>query len=127
MMSDLKLRFYLFILGCIGTRSLFTISAYRFSHTIILPILGIFGAIFALSWFYLIFIGRRDTGPEVFGGAIWWKSLRPVHMTLWGFFAYLALTRNPSAWMVLAVDTILGLQSFLFHHWAEGNLTKMMA
>jgi len=126
-MSDLKLRFYLFIIGCIGTRLLFTISAYVFSHTVVLPILGLIGAVFALSWFYLIFIGRRDTGPEVFGGTIWWKSLRPVHMTLWGFFAYLALSRNQNAWMVLAADTTLGLSSFLLHHHAEGELSKMIA
>lgn len=126
-MNQLKIRFYLFILGCIGTRVLLTVCAYLFSHTVVLPIIGFFGAVFALSWFYLIFIGRRDTGPEVFGNAIWWKSLRPVHMTLWGFFSYLALTNHPNAWIVIAIDTVIGLKAFLLHHWAEGELSKMIA
>jgi len=79
-----------------------------------------------VGWFYIIFIGKRDTGLEVFGESIWWKSLRPIHMLLWAFFAYLAIIGSPRAWMILAVDTVFGLSAFLIHHWREGNLPMML-
>jgi hypothetical protein len=61
------------------------------------------------------------------GECIWWKSLRPIHMLLWGFFSYLAIGHcHPYAWIVLAVDTAFGLVSFLAHHAKEGNLWTMM-
>jgi hypothetical protein len=48
-------------------------------------------------------------------------------MLLWGFFAYLALWKcHPFAWIVLAVDTLFGLGSFLVHHYQAGNLKTMM-
>jgi len=80
----------------------------------------------AVAWFYIYFIGSRDTGLEVFGDAIWWKNLRPIHMLLWAFFAYLAIKGNHSAYLVLLVDTTFGLGSFLAHHYSEGNLNVML-
>lgn len=124
--STLRLRFWLFLLGCIGSRSVFTLLAYHAScHW--LRLLGLLALGPVIGWFYIIFIGRRDTGIEVMGDRIWWVSLRPVHMLLWGFFAYLAIGQcHPSAWVVLAADTVFGLLSFLGHHAKEGNLRIMM-
>ena len=126
--ETLRLRFWLFLLGCIGSRSAFTALAYFSAHSCrLLAVLGAIALLPVLGWFYLIFIGRRDTGPEVFGGRIWWTSLRPVHMLLWGFFAYLALWKcHPSAWVILAVDTLFGLGSFLVHHGQAGHLKTMV-
>ena len=73
-----------------------------------------------------MFIKPRDTGFEIFGDEIWWKNLRPVHTILWLFFAYLAITKNKLAWIVLLIDTLLGLSSFLLFHWVEGNLNEMI-
>lgn len=92
-----------------------------------LPWLGALALLPALGWFYLIFFNGRDTGPEVFGEAIWWKHMRPIHMLLWGFFAFLAFQQNPHAWVVLFVDTLIGLTSFLHHHAMEGNFKKLFA
>ena len=124
--ETLRIRFWLFLIGCIGSRSLFTaLTAYASCRW-----LKVFGAIALLpviGWFYIIFIGKRDTGAEVFGERIWWTSIRPIHMLLWGFFAYLALWKcHPSAWVVLAVDTLFGLGSFLAHHAQEGNLKTLI-
>lgn len=127
----LRLRFWLFLLGCIGSRSLFTFLAYRASFPSLschwLRLLGLLALGPVLGWLYLVFVGRRDTGLEVMGDRIWWVSLRPVHLLLWGFFAYLALGQcHPMSWIVLAVDTVFGLSAFLWHHAQEGNLAVMV-
>jgi hypothetical protein len=123
----LRLRFWLFLLGCIGSRTVFTFLAYYASSSHWLRLLGLLALGPVIGWFYLVFVGRRDTGLEVMGDRIWWVSLRPVHMLLWGFFVYLALGKcHPMAWVVLAVDTGFGLFSFLAHHAQEGNLAIML-
>lgn len=124
-MSLLGIRLFLFLFGCIGSRIAFTvISAY--STGVMLQFLGVIALLFVIGWIYIIFIGKRDTGPEVFGGKIWWQKLRPIHAFLWGLFAFLALSMNPRAWMVLAVDTSFGLLSFLRHHYINGDLNALL-
>ena len=126
MINTLKLRLYLFLFGCIGSRLLFTFLSYHFKGYS-LTSLGVLALFPVFGWFYIIFIGERDTGLEVFGDKIWWKSIRPIHMLLWLFFAYLAILQHPHAWIVLLVDTIFGLLSFLFHHWSQDNLKIMLS
>lgn len=124
-LNTIKIRFFLFLFGCIGSRLAFTaVSAYAWGMW--LQILGIIALIPVLGWLYIIFIGKRDTGAEVFGGKIWWNNLRPIHMTLWGLFAYQAINRNPKAWIILLIDTLFGLTAFLHHHWSEGNFAKLV-
>ena len=124
-MNLLKFRFFLFLIGCIGSRVLFTIFA-AYSSGWVLIMCGVLAVIPVLGWFYLTFLGERNTGFEVLGNLIWWKNLRVIHMLLWGFFAYLALTGNHMAYVVLAVDTTFGLGAFLVHHGSEGNLKTMI-
>ena len=125
MISLLKIRFYLFMIACIGSRFLFTVVS-GFSYGWVLQLLGVVALIPVIGWFYIMFIKPRDTGFEIFGDEIWWKNLRPVHTILWLFFAYLAITKNKLAWIVLLIDTLLGLSSFLLFHWVEGNLNEMI-
>ena len=124
MLNTIKLRFFLFLFGCIGSRFAFTVISALASGWI-LTLLGIIALIPVIGWFYIIFIGKRDTGLEVLGDKIWWKNLRPVHMLLWGFFSYLAITGNKKAWLVLLVDTLFGLSSFLVYHWSQDNFKKL--
>lgn len=122
--NPIKIRFFLFLFGCIGTRLAFTvISAYASGW--FLTLIGFIALIPVFGWLYIIFIGKRDTGIEVLGNKIWWKNLRPIHTLLWGFFAYLAITGNRKAWLVLLVDTLFGLSVFLVHHWLEDNFKKL--
>jgi hypothetical protein len=86
-MNLLKFRFFLFLIGCIGSRVLFTIFA-AYSSGWVLIMCGVLALIPVLGWFYLTFLGERNTGFEVLGNLIWWKNLRVIHMLLWGFFAY---------------------------------------
>lgn len=125
MINTFKIRFYAFLFLCIGSRLSFTILS-AISSGWFLRVLGIIAVFPVLGWFYIIFIGKRDTGLEVFGEQIWWKNFRPLHMFLWAFFAYLAITGNRRAWIVLLIDTFIGLSAFLLHHQSEGNLTKLI-
>jgi len=125
MLNVYKIRFYLFIFGCIGSRLLLTLAS-AMSPKWLLRIFGVIALFPVIGWFYLIFIGVRDTGLEVFGDIIWWKKLRPVHMLLWALFAYLAIIGNPYAWVVLLVDTLFGASAFFINHWCNGNLEKML-
>ena len=125
MTNPIKIRFYLFIFGCIGSRLLYTATS-AFATGWLLTTLGLLALIPVIGWTYIIFIGKRDTGLEVLGDKIWWKNLRPIHLLLWLFFAYLAITGNRKAWMVLFIDTLFGLFSFLFYHWSQGNFERLM-
>lgn len=120
MLNPIKIRFFLFLFGCIGSRLAVTLISY-FASGWFLSLIGILALIPVIGWFYIIFIGKRDTGIEVLGDKIWWQNLRPVHMLLWGFFSYLAINRNPMAWLVLLIDTLFGLSAFLIHYWSKGN------
>ena len=119
-MNLLKFSFFLFLIGCIGSRVLFTIFTAYVSWWV-LTVCGILAIISTLGWFYLTIIGKRNIGMEAMGDLIGWKNLRVIHMLLWGFFAYLSLTGNCMAYLVLAVDTVFGLGAFLVHHGSEGN------
>lgn len=124
--TPLQFRFWAFLIGCIGSRTLFTLLARWLGSSLYLPVLGGIAIVPVIGWLYILFIEPRDTGIEVLGDPIWWNTLRPVHTLLWGFFAYLALTKNRHAWIVLGVDTLVGLGAFLIHHGREGNLRKMV-
>jgi hypothetical protein len=63
---------------------------------------------------------------EVLGEKIWWKNLRPIHMLLWFYFAWLAIHQNRMAWVVLLVDTMFGLTAFLVYHGMQGNFKKLV-
>ena len=124
-MELFTIRFFVFIIFCFGSRLTFTIIS-AIAATWLLRIMGVIALFPVLGWFYFIFIGTRDKGIELFNQLIWWKDLRPLHMFLWGFFASLALTGNHKAWIILLIDTFIGLSAFLIHHYMEGNLQKLL-
>jgi hypothetical protein len=123
--DKLRYRFFLFIFGCIGSRLAITIVS-AFASNILLKILGIIALIPVFGWLYIMFIGKRDTGLEVFGDKIWWKDLRLIHTLLWSAFSYMAINGNRKAWIVLFIDTLFGLLAFLVHHWREGNFRLLL-
>jgi len=123
--KTLKTRFLLFLIGCIGSRlALTAISAYSTGR--FLKLLGVLSLGPVIGWLYIIFIGKRDTGLEVFGDKIWWKDIRPIHTLLWATFSYMAITGNQKAWIVLLIDTLFGLSAFLIYHWHQGNFRPLV-
>jgi len=124
-MNNLQKRFLLFLLGCIGIRSLFVYIAKNVDKTN-LQILGWISLLPAFGFIIIFLTGIRKTGAEVFGEKIWWNNLRPVHSLLYGLFAFNAINQNENSWIFLLIDVIIGLVSFLTHHYNEGNFSKLI-
>ncbi len=120
-MENINKRLFLFLFGCIGTRSLFVIMAKNINKDY-LPLMGYVAIVIALGFSYIYLTGSRQTGPEVFGDKIWWNKLRPIHAMLYLTFAYLAITKNDCAWIPLLIDVIIGLASFLYFHKSKGHI-----
>ena len=124
-MNHLQKRFLMFLIGCIGVRSLFVIIA-KYVNTQYLKYLGYLALLPAIGFIYIYLTGSRKTGPETFGEKIWWNNLRPVHSMLYFLFAYNAINGNKQAWIYLLVDVLFGLISFLIHHYVNGDFFKLI-
>ena len=114
-MDTIHKRFLLFLIGCIGTRTLFIYIAKNIYNEY-LPYLGYLAMVPAIGFIYIYLTNSRQTGAEVFGEKIWWNNIRPIHGLLYGMFAYNAIKQNSGAYKYLLVDVIIGLISFLMHH-----------
>jgi len=123
-MNTIQKRFLLFLIGCIGTRSMFVYIAKNVDITY-LRYIGYLALLPAIGFFYIFFTGSRQTGAEVFGKKIWWNNLRPIHGILYLLFAYNAITGNKNAWIYLLVDVIFGLLSFLTFHYYNGDFKQL--
>lgn len=124
-MNNIQKRFLLFLIGCIGTRTLFVLIAKNAGPNY-LPLLGYLALLPAIGFIYIYLTGSRKTGAEVFGEKIWWNDLRPIHSILYFLFAYNAIIGNNKAWMYLLVDVIFGLLSFLIFHYKNGDFPKLI-
>ena len=123
-MNNIQKRFLLFLIGCIGTRSLFVLIAKNISIKY-LPYLGYLALLPAIGFIYIYLTNSRTTGTEVFGEKIWWNNLRPLHSLLYFLFAYNAINGNKQAWVYLLIDVLIGLISFLNFHYKNGDFAKL--
>lgn len=123
-MNDMQKRFLLFLIGCIGVRSIFVLIAKNAS-TYYLQILGYLALLPAIGFIYIYLTGSRPVGAEVFGEKIWWNNLRPIHASLYLLFSYNAINGNKMAYQYLLFDVIFGLVSFLVHHYNKGDFEKV--
>jgi hypothetical protein len=124
-MNDLQKRFLLFLIGCIGVRSIFVYAAKHASAPFLMY-MGYLALIPAIGFFYIYLSGTRQTGAEVFGEKIWWNHLRPIHGLLYLLFGYNAIIGNKHAWIYLLLDVIIGLFSFCLFHFYNGDVKKIL-
>jgi len=124
-MNNIQKRFLLFLIGCIGTRSLFVYLAKNANKTY-LQYMGYLSLLPAIGFFYIFLTGSRKTGQEVFGDKIWWNNLRPVHGFMYFLFAYNAIKGNPFSWVYLLVDLNIGLISFLIFHYYNNDFKHLI-
>jgi hypothetical protein len=124
-MNQIQKRFLLFLIACIGVRTLFVFIAKNTSVTY-LPYLGYLALLPAVGFAYIYLTGSRKTGQEVFGEKIWWNDLRPLHSLLYFLFAYNAIQANKNSWVYLLIDVIIGIFSFLIFHYFNGDFEKLV-
>lgn len=124
-MNHLQKIFLLFLIGCIGVRSLFVIIA-KYINMKYLKYLGYLALMPAIGFMYIYITGSRNTGVGAFGEKIWWINLRPIHSILYFLFAYNAIKGNKQSWIYLLADVVIGLISFLIHHYINGDFSKLI-
>ena len=115
-MNNIHKRIILFLVCCIGMRSLLVFMAKTIKPEY-LPIMGLIALLPAIGFLYLFITGKRKTGAEVFGDRIWWNHLRPIHALLFFTFAINAIMKKKYSWIFLLIDLIIGLASFLVFHY----------
>jgi len=91
-----------------------------------LPYLGLLALLPATGFLIIYFGGYRKTGGETFGQKIWWNNLRPVHAFLYYTFALLAFNKNKYTFIPLLADVLIGLVAFLFYHYSDNSLQKLL-
>jgi hypothetical protein len=123
-MNNIQKRFLLFLIGCMGSRTLLVIIAKNLSIKY-LKYMGYLALLPAFGFIYLYLTGSRSTGAEVFGDKIWWNYLRPIHSLLYFLFAYNAINGKSYSWIFLLIDLIIGFTNFLYFHYKNGNFQKL--
>jgi hypothetical protein len=111
----------LFLGGCIGSRTMLTVLS---TNQLLLPYIGIICLIISLSFFYIYVFGSQtaDKQLEWLGDKkIWWNELRAIHGYLYLVFAILAFNKNEYAWVILGIDTVIGLISWISHTYFKIN------
>jgi len=111
-------RFLVFLIGCIGSRSLLAYIAKTIDINY-LPYLAYLTLPIGISFVYIYIFGSESADKQLEWAGdkkIWWNDLRIIHGINYLFFAYLAYQKNSDAWLVLAFDTLLGFISWLLHH-----------
>ena len=98
---------YKFLIGCIGLRIIIAILAKN-ANEYQLKNLGMIALLPALGFIFLYLSDLRKTGIEA-GGKIWWNDIRPIHGVLYLLFAIYALKSVKKAWLILALDVVMGL------------------
>jgi hypothetical protein len=119
-------RIALFLIGCMGARSLMVYLAYQKSTRLYA---ALFTTLVAIGFMYIYLTGSRKTGPEVsifagreankvFGDRIWWNDIRPLHATLYATASLMiwSNTYANDAWKVLLLDLFIGLFAFVNKH-----------
>jgi len=108
----------LFLAGCIPTRILLVYIAFQFSYIESMRnLLSIITLLIGIGFFYIYFTGSRKTGVETGGQPIWWNNWRPVHGSLYILFAILNAMNVKNAWVVLALDVVVGVAAFIKHYY----------
>lgn len=125
-LTILQKRMALFLVGCLGTRALIAYGA-KVAPAWLLPWLGYAALIPAAGFLWIWATGSRQSGPEVFGGRIWWNALRPLHAAMYIAFAVATIGwQSPHAWKFLAADVVLGFSAFLWYHLSTGSFQRIL-
>ena len=137
-LTRIQKRFAMFLGGCIPVRVIFVILAYMLARNKIkfiknnkkfLRILGYLALLPAIGFFSIYSLGLSKSGPETQGNKIYWNYMRPIHGFFYLLFALCALSNNnyynKISYIFLLIDVIIGLLTFILHHYKNNNFKKI--
>ncbi len=109
-------KLYLFLIGCIGTRTLLAFLAYKLSPEH-LPYLGFFAFLVGLGLIYNYLFDTRIVAPESSdeNNKVWWNNFRPIHGILYLLFAYFATVKDKNSYVFLVLDVLIALLLFVLY------------
>ena len=117
-------RMLLFLVGCIGMRTLLTITSIEVTKIqnglLYLKYMGYVAVFISMGFIYLYVNGNKYADNQLSqykDKKLWWKNLRIVHGIMYSLFALFAIQMKSYAWVPLALDTIIGLSVWTFHNY----------
>jgi len=103
---------------CVIVRFLLAILA-KYVDKKYLQIMGYIALLPAIGFISIYLTDSRKTGIEVGGKKIWWNKFRPIHGVLYLLFAIYAIKQEPTAWVVLLLDVIIGIILYINKYYIE--------
>ena len=114
-------RMRLFFGACIPVRLLISVAALVIGHAYprALAAVAVYAWVTAIGFAYnlwLTMVGRKERGG--FGGSVWWRRARYVHILMWASAATAATARQTWAgWLLVgdvAVAVVAGVAHFVY-------------
>jgi hypothetical protein len=111
-----------FALGCVPARLLLAYLVAGGHVERVRALAAVAAAVVGLGFLSIHAMGWRKSGPETFGGPIWWDRLRPVHGVMYLAVAVLVATgHDRSAAAVLLGDVAVGVTGSVRHRYYHGD------
>lgn len=125
-MNNIQKRFLYYLLFCIGTRTVLTILAKNLTKEKV-KYMSFITLVMGLGFLYIYTFGneRANNQLEWANAKIWWNDYRIIHGILYTSFSILGILKINKAWILLGLDTLLGLILFLHYHYISGNYQQL--
>ena len=133
-MNTIKKRFFLYLFGCIGFRTMITLLAKNLNenrnnnaYKKYFKYFSLITLLIGLGFLYIYIFGSKKADSQLkwANSKVWWNDYRIIHAVLYISFSIMALLQLNNAWVLLALDTLLGLIIFLQYHYVSGNINKL--
>ena len=111
-MAKIKIILY-FLFGCMFARLLMVYIA-KIININYLPYYGVITLIISVMFLKNYINNFPKTG--FFGNRVWWNNNRLIHSLLYFIFSIMAFYKNKNAWIILLLDTLFGLITFIFKY-----------
>ena len=112
-MDKIKIILY-FLFGCMFARLLMVYIA-KIININYLPYYGLITLIISVM-FLKNYINNSNFETGFFGNRVWWNNNRLIHSLLYFIFSIMAFYKNKKAWIVLLIDALIGLITFIFKY-----------
>ena len=112
-MAKIKIILYFFF-GCMFARLLMVYIA-KIININYLPYYGVITFIISVM-FLKNYINNSNFETGFFGNRVWWNNNRLIHSLLYFIFSIMAFYKNKKAWIVLLIDALFGLITFIFKY-----------